>query len=90
VLRDEPLLAALPQSHDYAIADAIPIRAFAAERVLLPREPPGQVPLEPTTQKASALADPGNDQGVPRVRRTSRRAILIRIDRKETRWTTTS
>jgi DNA-binding transcriptional LysR family regulator len=40
-LRDEPLLAALPASHDYANADAIPIRAFVAERVLLPRESPG-------------------------------------------------
>ena len=40
-LRDEPLLAALPATHDYANAGAIPIGAFAAERVLLPREPPG-------------------------------------------------
>lgn len=40
-LRDEPLLAALPATHDYADAEAIPIGAFAAERVLLPREPPG-------------------------------------------------
>ena len=40
-LRDEPLLAALPATHAYANADAIPIGAFAAERVLLPREPPG-------------------------------------------------
>lgn len=42
-LRDEPLLAALPTSHRYASAEAIPIGAFAAERVLLPREPPGRV-----------------------------------------------
>ena len=41
-LRDEPLLAALPATHRYAGADAIPIGAFAAERVLLPREPPGR------------------------------------------------
>jgi DNA-binding transcriptional LysR family regulator len=40
-LRDEPLLAALPATHHYANAEAIPIGAFAAERVLLPREPPG-------------------------------------------------
>ncbi|HEU0248908.1 MAG TPA: LysR family transcriptional regulator [Gaiellaceae bacterium] len=40
-LRDEPLLAALPATHDYARAEAIPIGAFAAECVLLPREPPG-------------------------------------------------
>ncbi len=40
-LRDEPLLAALPATHAYANAEAIPIGAFAAERVLLPREPPG-------------------------------------------------
>ena len=40
-LRDEPLLAALPATHEYANAGAIPIGAFAAERVLLPREPPG-------------------------------------------------
>ena len=42
-LRDEPLLAALPESHDYADRGAIPIGAFAGERVLLPREPPGRV-----------------------------------------------
>jgi hypothetical protein len=42
-LRDEPLLAALPQSHRFANEGAIPVGAFAAERVLLPREPPGQV-----------------------------------------------
>jgi DNA-binding transcriptional LysR family regulator len=41
-LRDEPLLAALPATHAYANAEAIPIGAFAAERVLLPREPPGR------------------------------------------------
>jgi DNA-binding transcriptional LysR family regulator len=41
-LRDEPLLAALPATHRYAGADAIPIGAFAAECVLLPREPPGR------------------------------------------------
>jgi DNA-binding transcriptional LysR family regulator len=40
-LRDEPLLAAVPSSHRYAGTDAIPIGAFAAERVLLPREPSG-------------------------------------------------
>ena len=42
-LRDEPLLAALPASHDYADRGAIPIGAFAGGRVLLPREPPGRV-----------------------------------------------
>jgi DNA-binding transcriptional LysR family regulator len=36
-LRDEPLLAALPATHRYARAGAIPVAAFAAERVLLPR-----------------------------------------------------
>jgi DNA-binding transcriptional LysR family regulator len=41
-LRDEPLLAALPATHRYAGADAIPLGAFAAECVLLPREPPGR------------------------------------------------
>jgi DNA-binding transcriptional LysR family regulator len=41
-LRDEPLLAALPATHRYADADAIPIGAFVAECVLLPREPPGR------------------------------------------------
>jgi DNA-binding transcriptional LysR family regulator len=40
-LRDEPLLAAIPAAHPYANADAIPIGAFAEERVLLPREPAG-------------------------------------------------
>jgi hypothetical protein len=42
-LTDEPLLAALPGSHRFATEGAIPVGAFAAERVLLPREPPGQV-----------------------------------------------
>jgi DNA-binding transcriptional LysR family regulator len=42
-LRDEPLLAALPQTHRYASARVIPIGAFTAECVLLPREPPGHV-----------------------------------------------
>jgi hypothetical protein len=41
-LRDEPLLAALPAAHGYAGADAIPIGAFVAECVLLPREPTGR------------------------------------------------
>ena len=41
-LRDEPLLAALPAGHALAGASAIPIGAFAAERVLLPREPVGR------------------------------------------------
>jgi len=41
-LRDEPLLAALPATHRYARAEAIPVGAFAAEFVLLPREPPGR------------------------------------------------
>lgn len=41
-LKDEPLLAAIPASHAYANADAIPIRVFVAEYVLLPREPPGR------------------------------------------------
>jgi DNA-binding transcriptional LysR family regulator len=36
-LRDEPLLAALPATHRYARTGAIPIGAFAGERVLLPR-----------------------------------------------------
>jgi DNA-binding transcriptional LysR family regulator len=42
-LRDEPLLAALPKSHRYASAGAIPVGAFVAECVLLPRQPPGHV-----------------------------------------------
>ena len=41
-LRDEPLLAALPESHRYAGEAKISLRAFVAERVLLPREPLGQ------------------------------------------------
>lgn len=41
-LRDEPLLAALPPSHRFATEGVIPLGAFAAERVLLPREPSGQ------------------------------------------------
>ena len=40
-LRDEPLLAALPETHRFAGAEAIPVGAFAAECVLLPREPTG-------------------------------------------------
>jgi DNA-binding transcriptional LysR family regulator len=42
-LRDEPLLAALPASHRYAAAVSIPVGAFAADCVLLPREPVGRV-----------------------------------------------
>ena len=42
-LRDEPLLAALAETHRYAAAGAIPVVEFGAERVLLPREPPGQL-----------------------------------------------
>jgi DNA-binding transcriptional LysR family regulator len=42
-LRDEPLLAALPESHRYAQAEAIPLEAFVAEVVMLPSEPPGQL-----------------------------------------------
>ncbi len=42
-LRDEPLLAALPESHRYARAGAIPMDAFVAEVVMLPTEPPGQM-----------------------------------------------
>ncbi len=42
-LRDEPLLAALPESHHFADRGAIPIEAFAAERVLLTREPAGRL-----------------------------------------------
>jgi DNA-binding transcriptional LysR family regulator len=41
-LRDEPLLAALPSAHRYAKREAIPVGAFTAERVLLPREPAGR------------------------------------------------
>lgn len=42
-LRDEPLLAALPRSHAYADADAVPVGAFVAECVLLPRDGSGHV-----------------------------------------------
>jgi DNA-binding transcriptional LysR family regulator len=42
-LRDEPLLAALPESHEFARAEAIPVGAFVAEVVMLPREPQGQI-----------------------------------------------
>lgn len=42
-LKDEPLLAALAESHRRAGDVAISVGAFVAERVLLPREPPGQV-----------------------------------------------
>lgn len=42
-LRDEPLLAALSESHEYADAEAVPVGAFSLERVLLPREPAGHV-----------------------------------------------
>ena len=42
-LRDEPLLAALPESHRFAGEASISIGAFASECVLLPREPPGQM-----------------------------------------------
>jgi len=40
-LKDEPLLAALPQSHRYASEPTIPICEFVAGPVLLPREPAG-------------------------------------------------
>ena len=40
-LRDEPLLAALPPGHPHA-AGPIPLEAFAAERVMLPRGPVGR------------------------------------------------
>jgi DNA-binding transcriptional LysR family regulator len=42
-LKDEPLLAALPESHPFAGEAAISVGAFASECVLLPREPPGQM-----------------------------------------------
>lgn len=42
-LRDEPLLAALSESHPYARAEAIPLAAFVSEVVMLPTEPPGQL-----------------------------------------------
>jgi DNA-binding transcriptional LysR family regulator len=41
VLKDEPLLAALPRSHRYASEAAIPIGEFVSLPVLLPREPAG-------------------------------------------------
>jgi DNA-binding transcriptional LysR family regulator len=41
-LKDEPLLAALPESHRFATEGAIPLGSFVTERVLLPREPSGQ------------------------------------------------
>jgi DNA-binding transcriptional LysR family regulator len=70
-LCDQPLLAALPESHPYAGATAVPLPAFAAECVLLPREPPGRsfnawlrtlmrahgVELERTTETMSAPWD---------------------------------
>jgi DNA-binding transcriptional LysR family regulator len=42
-LRDEPLVAALPESHRYAGAAAVPVGAFVAGVVLLPRDPPGRL-----------------------------------------------
>lgn len=42
-LKDEPLLAALPESHRYAGDEQISVGALVAERVLLPREPAGQM-----------------------------------------------
>ncbi len=42
-LRDEPLVAALTESHRYASEASIPIGEFVTEPVLLPREPPGQM-----------------------------------------------
>lgn len=42
-LKDEPLLAALPESHRSASQGKISVGEFVAECVLLPREPPGQV-----------------------------------------------
>ena len=42
-LKDEPLVAALPESHRYASEKSIPIGEFVTEPVLLPREPPGQM-----------------------------------------------
>jgi DNA-binding transcriptional LysR family regulator len=42
-LKDEPLLAALPAAHPLARERAVPIAAFAAECVLLLREPSGQM-----------------------------------------------
>ena len=40
-MRDEPLLAAVPAAHPLAGVAAVPLGAFAAERVLLPRSPIG-------------------------------------------------
>jgi LysR substrate binding domain len=70
-LRDEPLLAALPAEHRWVEAGAIPLAAFVAECVLLPREPAGAlfnawlravlrtagVELERTTKTLSAPWD---------------------------------
>lgn len=42
-LKDEPLPAALPESHPFAGETAIRVGDFASECVLLPREPPGQM-----------------------------------------------
>jgi DNA-binding transcriptional LysR family regulator len=42
-LKDEPLLVASPASHRFVGEGAMPVGEFAAERVLLPREPPGQL-----------------------------------------------
>jgi len=42
-LKDEPLLAALPAAHPLARGRSVAIGAFAAECVLLLREPPGQM-----------------------------------------------
>jgi DNA-binding transcriptional LysR family regulator len=42
-LRDEPLLAALSPDHAYAEAGSIPIAAFAADTVLVPRERSGDM-----------------------------------------------
>lgn len=56
-LRDEPLLAALPAAHRYARAGAIPLAAFAAERVLLPRG--GTGPAEFTEWLSAVLRAAG-------------------------------
>ncbi len=42
-LKDEPLLAALPESHRCVGEGSISVGAFVAECVVLPREPPGQM-----------------------------------------------
>jgi DNA-binding transcriptional LysR family regulator len=42
-LKDEPLLVAIPASHRFAGEGVMPVGAFAAERVLLPSEPPGRM-----------------------------------------------